>query len=105
MQILKSVDVMSVARISGLVCAGLALIFVPISLLLVSFGTIVGRGDPTSAGILFYALAVLMPILYGVLGFIVGAIAALLYNIAARRFGGIELELELAPVLARSTGD
>jgi hypothetical protein len=105
MHILKSVDVMSVARITGLVYGGLGLIFVPIFLLFLSFGTLVGRGDSTFAGIFFYAMAVLMPISYGVMGFIVGAIAALLYNIAARWVGGIELDLDSVPVLAGSVGN
>jgi hypothetical protein len=39
-------------------------------------------------------LAVLMPLLYGVMGFIMGAIGALLYNLFAGLVGGFELRIE-----------
>jgi hypothetical protein len=39
----------------------------------------------------------LMPIGYGVLGFIVGIIAAALYNLVAKFTGGIEFELKDVP--------
>jgi uncharacterized membrane protein YqaE (UPF0057 family) len=46
------------------------------------------------AGMLFGVGAiVLMPILYGVLGFFGGMIMALLYNLTARLAGGIEFEV------------
>ena len=35
-----------------------------------------------------------MPIASGVIYFVLGALAAWLYNVYARRFGGIEIELE-----------
>jgi hypothetical protein len=34
------------------------------------------------------------PILYGVIGFIIGVIGAFIYNLVARWAGGIEIELE-----------
>jgi hypothetical protein len=39
----------------------------------------------------------LMPIGYGILGFIVGVIAAALYNLVAKFTGGIEFELKDVP--------
>ena len=38
-----------------------------------------------------------MPVLYGALGFIGGAIGALLYNLFAKWVGGFELEMEVRP--------
>lgn len=35
-----------------------------------------------------------MPLFYGVLGFVFGLIAALLYNRVARLIGGVEIEIE-----------
>ena len=35
-----------------------------------------------------------MPLLFGVFGFVAGAMGALLYNLAAKWVGGIELDLE-----------
>jgi len=40
-----------------------------------------------------------MPVLYGVMGFIVGAVGALIYNLIAGWIGGIELRLEPSPSL------
>ena len=37
---------------------------------------------------------IIMPIVYGVLGFICGAIGAWLYNLVAGWIGGLEIELE-----------
>ena len=37
---------------------------------------------------------IFMPIIYGVMGFVGGIIAAALYNLFARRIGGIEVEVE-----------
>jgi len=39
------------------------------------------------------AAVVIYPIIYGVFGFILGAISALIYNAAARWVGGIEVDL------------
>jgi hypothetical protein len=53
-----------------------------------------GGGSPL-IGLLFGAGAVIaLPIFYGVLGFICGAVAAWIYNLAAKGAGGIELDLQ-----------
>jgi len=41
----------------------------------------------------FYAIIVL-PVLYGAIGFVTGLLVAAVYNWLARHIGGIELELE-----------
>ena len=40
------------------------------------------------------AMAVCIPVFYGVLGFIAGVIMAFVYNLVARFTGGLELEVE-----------
>ena len=45
------------------------------------------------AGIMF-GMGILMPVIYGVMGFILGVIGAAVYNFVARWIGGIELEVE-----------
>lgn len=37
---------------------------------------------------------ILLPLLYGLLGFVFGLIAALLYNVVARLVGSLEIEVE-----------
>src|SRR5438445_9061620 len=96
MQVVKSVGVMSVAKIMGLIYGCMGLIFAPIFLLMGLLGTLVGQQKSPFAGIFGIAFAILMPVLYGVMGFITGAIGGLLYNLFASWVGGFELEMELA---------
>ena len=51
-------------------------------------GVLFGGGG--AIGIIF---AILFPILYGIFGFVIGTISALLYSWAANRVGGLEIEL------------
>lgn len=59
-------------------------------------GTSLADDPQTGAlGILFGVGAIIiLPIVYGLLGFVGGAIVAWIYNIAARLIGGIELEIK-----------
>jgi hypothetical protein len=99
MHIIKSVGVLSVAKVMGAIYGAMGLIFMPIFLLAGIAGSFAGgRGAALgAAGAL--VLAVLFPILYGAIGFVAGAIGALLYNVFAKWLGGIELELQPTPVL------
>ena len=40
---------------------------------------------------------ILAPFLYGAMGFVFGAIGAWIYNLIAKRLGGIEIQLEAVP--------
>lgn len=97
MHILKSVGVMSVAKIMGLVYGCMGLLFVPVFLIIGLAGSMVGRNNAPFAGVIGIVMALMMPILYGTMGFVTGAIAAFLYNILAQRVGGFELEMEIRP--------
>jgi hypothetical protein len=97
--ILKSVGVMSVAKIMGLVYGCMGLIFVPFFLIFALVGTFAQKDASAApfAGLLGIVLAVLLPVMYGVMGFVTGAIGAALYNLIARKFGGFEMEFEIRP--------
>jgi hypothetical protein len=97
MQIIKSVGVLSVARIMGLIYACMGLIFAPLFLLVGLVGSMAGQQKGPLAGIFGVFFALFMPVLYGLMGFIAGAIGALLYNLFAKWVGGFELEMELRP--------
>jgi hypothetical protein len=97
MHIVKSVGVLSVAKIMGLIYACMGLIFAPFFLLMGLLGSALGQQNSPLAGIFGVGFAVLMPVLYGVIGFIAGLIGALLYNLFARWVGGFELQLEARP--------
>lgn len=94
MQEIKRLDVLSVALILGALYAILGFI-------MGLFFALIGGAFRTTADIpgafgLFFGVAaiVLFPILYGVIGFVFGAIVSFLYNILAARIGGIKIELE-----------
>jgi hypothetical protein len=97
MYTMKSVGVLSVAKIMGLIYGCMGLIFAPVFLLLGLLGSLAGAQKTPFAGIFGIVFALLMPVLYGVLGFICGAIGGLLYNLFAKLVGGFELELDLRP--------
>jgi small-conductance mechanosensitive channel len=106
MHIIKSVGVLSCAKIFAIVHFAIGLIFVPFFLLMAMVGAFAGpkAGNPFPAAVAI-VLAVFMPFFYGVLGFIMGAIGAWIYNLASSWLGGIELDLQppAATVVATST--
>ncbi|MGA9303785.1 MAG: hypothetical protein WBW31_00135 [Candidatus Sulfotelmatobacter sp.] len=104
MHIIKSVGVLSVAKILGLIYGCMGLIVAPFFLLMGLMGSAFGQqqNSPLAGafgvgfGVGFgIGLAVLAPLLYGAMGFVMGAIGALLYNLFAKWVGGFELEIEV----------
>src|SRR5579863_1273070 len=95
MHIVKSVGVMSVAKITGLLYGCMGLIFAPFLIALSLLGFLTGQVNTPFSGFFGFVFAVLLPVLYGAMGFITGAIGALLYNLVAKWAGGFELELEV----------
>jgi hypothetical protein len=95
--IIKSVAVLSVAKIMGAIYALIALIFVPFFLLAGLMSSVAsGHNNPLGAlgGIGIALLSLLVPVFYGGIGFIGGAVGALLYNLMAKSLGGIQIELQ-----------
>lgn len=95
MQIIKSVGVLSVAKIMGAIYLVMGLLFSPIFLFMGMLGSMLGQRPNPLGAIGGVAMAIIMPIFYGGMGFILGAIGAALYNLMARAMGGIEIEFEL----------
>jgi chromate transport protein ChrA len=95
MHIVKSVGVLSVAKILGMMYACMGLILAPFLLLIGVMASALGQQKNPLAGFFSVGIAVLMPIFYGLMGFIVGLLGALLYNLFARWVGGFELQLEV----------
>ncbi len=95
--IVRRVGVLSVARIFGIVSAVFGLLGGVLMTLVFSTGALpeAAQQDPGMAWIAgMGALAIVaLPILYGIAGFIGGAIYAWIYNLAARFVGGIEIDL------------
>lgn len=98
--VLRSVGVWSVAKVSAALyaCIGLfaGALFAGISL--VGVGLAAANQEeamPAWFGAVFGVGAIVfLPILYGVMGLVFGAIFAGLYNVLARMVGGVVLDLE-----------
>src|ERR1700676_4589461 len=99
MHVFKSVGVLSVAKIMGLIYGCMGLLFAPFFLPCGLIGSMAGQGRSPFAGIFGIGFAVLMPVVYGAMGFVSGAIGALLYNLFAQWVGGFELEIQVRPAV------
>jgi hypothetical protein len=87
----------SLAKILGCLYAALGLIFGVFFALLSSVAGFAApnQGMPAFMGMMFGVGAiVLMPIFYGVMGFLSGAIGAVIYNVLAKWLGGVELNVQ-----------
>jgi hypothetical protein len=63
------------------------------SLLSAAIGAANSESSDALLGLLFgFGSVIFMPLFYGILGFVFGLIAALLYNGVARLIGGVEIE-------------
>ena len=92
MVVLKKIGILSVAKVQ-------AILMIVVGLVLGIFYAIVAasidKTQYTSEPIVMLGWwsILIMPVFYGILGFILGAIGAWLYNIVAKKVGGIEIEL------------
>ncbi len=102
--IIRRLGVWSVARLYGGICGVIGLIAGLIfasAAMLGGFAGAAGSSDTASGlaagglGALFGVGAIIiLPILYGVMGIVAGALGAALYNLFAGMFGGIEVEVQ-----------
>ena len=94
--ILKKINVWSMAKVYGILMGIMGLILELFSgIFSLVFSQIPyqdGINPPFAA--LGPASIIVFPIVYAVMGVIVGAITALIYNLAAKLVGGIELEFD-----------
>ena len=99
---INKLGVLSVAKVQGAVMFVIGLIIgviyglavIAISLLGAGIG---GKGSLAVGGggiVMGIVMMILFPVMYGAIGFVGGAISALLYNVFARMVGGIEMEIE-----------
>jgi hypothetical protein len=74
--------------VMGLIAGGAITIF---SILGKSLSTTEGDFGGSMFGV---GAIILVPLIYGVMGFVLGVISGWLYNIAAKLVGGVEVEIE-----------
>ena len=96
--VVKRIAPMSFAKIQGAMGALMGLIFGLMFAAFASLGTAIASQSEGSSGLGMFAAMfgvgaiIIMPICYGIFGFIFGLIGAALYNWVAGMVGGIEIE-------------
>ena len=104
MHFINSIDVISCAKMMAAIHGCLSLLFVPF-FLIAAFISFVAGGSSNAlpaVGILAIGtlLAVILPFFYAAIGFLMGALGAWIYNLVARRIGGIKISLVGPPASA-----
>jgi Transmembrane domain of unknown function (DUF3566) len=94
---IRSVRVLSAAKVNALLYGILGLLIAPFMLLGPGLAMAGGERRGFGGAIVF---AILLPFCYAVIGFIAGALLAFIYNAISHAIGGIEVELESPPVSA-----
>jgi hypothetical protein len=90
--IVRRVEPFSAAKVGGALYALLGLVFGALFTLISFTGLTAGM---SSYGALFGVGAIIiLPIVYGIIGFIFAGLSAFFYNIAAKMTGGLEVQAE-----------
>jgi hypothetical protein len=94
---LKRIAPLKAGIVLGILYTLLGLLIVPF-FMLAGFGAMAAAsrngGAPIPFAFLFGAGALFVPILYGVMGFVLGVLTAAIYNLVAKWTGGIEVTVE-----------
>ncbi len=91
MTVIKSIDIISWAKIHALFGIVFGLIY---GILFAILGSAIGATfEMPGATTLGLSAIIVFPIIFGIMAFICGAIMAFFYNIFAGKIGGIEIEL------------
>src|SRR5690606_18111797 len=100
---IRKLGILSVAKIQAVMMFVLSLLIaIPYGLIIILyslFGAGMVGGDAALAiggggVVLGIVVMIAIPIMYGLIGFVAGALSALVYNIFAGMVGGIEMEVE-----------
>lgn len=92
--VIKHIDVLSAGKIYAIIAAAVGLIAGVVFFL---FGSLLGSAMGGHGGSAFFggiAGVIVLPIVYGIFGFIGGIIQAFVYNLAAGWVGGLRIETE-----------
>jgi len=93
MAIMKKINVIGLAKFQAILMAPLGLI----TGIVYSFGNtindLVTTGSVYYSTVLAYLALIIHPVMFAIAGLLLGLIEALIYNLIAKKFGGIDFEL------------
>jgi hypothetical protein len=97
--VIRRISPLSAGKLAGVLYAVMGLIIGIVFALIGMLGAAAGAMSDSEAGALPGMLfgvgaIVIMPVFYGVLGFVMSAFMAWLYNLVAGLVGGLEIEIE-----------
>ena len=97
--VIRRIDPVSAAKIQGVLGAAIGLLIgACFSLMALAFGGLASRASDENFGAGMFGMLlgagaiIVLPVLYGIFGFIGGLIWAFLYNLAAKFTGGLEVD-------------
>lgn len=100
-QVIREFNVMSCARVGGLVYALLGFVGGLMFTFFAILGSAASAPEDEFSGMIGLAIGIgaviFMPLFYGFIGFLFGGLSALAYNFIAGFMGGIEVTLENKP--------
>lgn len=97
MFILRSIGVLSCAKFFAIIQGAIGILIGCVLLIFGIVGVAVVPGRQKFGMIGLLVVAILAPFFYAGIGFVIGALWAFIYNLAARSLGGLELQLEAIP--------
>jgi hypothetical protein len=93
---IRSIRVLSAAKVNALLYGILGLLIAPFVLLGPGLAMVGGIRRGFGGAVV---VAAILPFFYGCIGFIAGALMAFIYNAISHAIGGLEVELELPPAI------
>ncbi|WP_057938450.1 DUF3566 domain-containing protein [Algoriphagus resistens] len=91
---IERIGVSSAAKIYGLTLGILGFVIgIFYALFLSAFSGLMGDEMSSFGAGMGIGMAIVFPIIYGIMGFVIGALGAVIYNFVASKIGGLEIQL------------
>jgi hypothetical protein len=91
---IKRIAPLQLGKMLAILYGIMGLIFIPFFLIMSAVATQMPSEQRVGMMAMGAGFAVFAPLVYGAMGFIIGALGAVLYNLIARWIGGVEVEVE-----------
>ncbi len=91
---IKSIAPLQLGKMLAILYGIMGLLVVPLFLIMPMIGSQLPAQQRAGMMVFGVGFALCMPIIYAVMGFVFGALGAVIYNLIAKWIGGIEVEVE-----------